>query len=44
MSTADLDQKHPLDLESARIGVRKPEHRYDVQGDTPDEARCMQPW
>ncbi len=39
MSTADLDQKHPLDLESARIGVRKPEHRYDVQGDTPDEAR-----
>ncbi|WP_018952795.1 (Fe-S)-binding protein [Thioalkalivibrio sulfidiphilus] len=39
MSTADLDQKHPLDLESARIGVRKPEQRYDVQGDTPDEAR-----
>ena len=39
MSSTDLDQKHPLDLESARIGVRKPEQRYDVQGDTPDEAR-----
>jgi Fe-S oxidoreductase len=39
MSTADLEREHPLDLESARISVRKPEERYDVQGDTPDDAR-----
>lgn len=39
MSSTDLDQVHPLDLESTRIGVRKPEQRYDVQGDTPDDAR-----
>jgi Fe-S oxidoreductase len=39
MSTADLEREHPLDLKSARISVRKPEERYDVQGDTPDDAR-----
>jgi Fe-S oxidoreductase len=39
MSAADVDQEHPLELESPRFSVKKPAARYDKQGDLPDAER-----
>lgn len=39
MSSTDLEQEHPLDLESKRVSVKKPEKRFDMQGDMPDDQR-----
>jgi len=39
MSTADIDQKHPLDLDQARVSIKKPEMRFDTQGDLTDQER-----
>lgn len=39
MSTTDIDSKHPLELDQARLSVKKPEQRYDKQGDMPDAQR-----
>ena len=36
---SDIDDKHPVDLESKRFSIRKPEVRYDKQGDRPDADR-----
>lgn len=37
--THDTDTEHPLDLESKRFGVRKPEVRFDMQGEMSDDDR-----
>jgi Fe-S oxidoreductase len=39
MSAADVNQEHPLELESPRVSVKKPAARYDKQGDVPDAER-----
>jgi len=39
MSAADVNQEHPLELESPRFSVKKPAARYDKQGDAPDAER-----
>ncbi|MGB8436953.1 MAG: (Fe-S)-binding protein [Burkholderiales bacterium] len=39
MSAADINQEHPLELESPRVSVKKPAARYDKQGDVPDAER-----
>ena len=39
MSAADVNEKHPLELESPRFSVKKPATRYDKQGDVPDAER-----
>ncbi|MFA5172274.1 MAG: (Fe-S)-binding protein [Sulfuriferula sp.] len=39
MSTTDIDSKHPLELDQARLSIKKPEQRYDKQGDMPDAQR-----
>jgi Fe-S oxidoreductase len=39
MSTVDIDEKHPLDLDQARVSVKKPERRFDTQGDLSDQER-----
>ncbi|GCB02062.1 sulfite reduction-associated complex DsrMKJOP protein DsrK (=HmeD) [Sulfuriferula multivorans] len=39
MSTADIDSAHPLELNQPRFSVKKPEPRYDKQGDMPDAQR-----
>ncbi|MEJ2058995.1 MAG: (Fe-S)-binding protein [Gammaproteobacteria bacterium] len=39
MSATDIDTEHPLDTESARFSVKKPEVRYDKQGDMNDDER-----
>ena len=39
MSTTDIDQEHPLDLQSRRVSVEKPAKRYDTQGEMPDAQR-----
>ncbi len=33
------EAQHPLDLESPRLSVKKPEVRFDKQGERPDEER-----
>jgi Fe-S oxidoreductase len=38
-TASDLDKQHPLVEEGARHTVRKPEVRYDRQGDLPDDQR-----
>ncbi len=38
-TASDLDRQHPLVEEGARHTVRKPEVRYDRQGDLPDDQR-----
>jgi Fe-S oxidoreductase len=38
-TASDLDRQHPLVEEGARHTVRKPEVRYDRQGDLPDDRR-----
>jgi len=35
----DIDTQHPLDLDAPRFSVKKPEVRYDRQGDMPDDQR-----
>lgn len=35
----DTHEQHPLDLEAPRFSVKKPEVRYDKQGDMPDGER-----
>ena len=35
----DIDSLHPLELDAARFSIRKPEVRYDKQGDKPDAER-----
>ncbi|MCX7891613.1 MAG: heterodisulfide reductase-related iron-sulfur binding cluster [Burkholderiales bacterium] len=45
MSATAADEKHPLELEGARVSVKKPEVRYDVQGEMSEAervARAMQ--
>ncbi len=39
MSTADINEKHPLDLDQARVSIKKPETRSDIQGDLTDQER-----
>ena len=39
MSTADINQKHPLDLDQARVSIKKPDARFDTQGDMTDQER-----
>lgn len=39
MSTTDIDNTHPLELDQPRFSVKKPEQRYDKQGDMPDTQR-----
>jgi Fe-S oxidoreductase len=39
MSAADVNQEHPLELEAPRFSVKKPETRYDKQGDVADTER-----
>jgi Fe-S oxidoreductase len=35
----DINTQHPLDLEAARLSVKKPGVRHDKQGETPDDQR-----
>jgi Fe-S oxidoreductase len=40
MTTAtDIDAKHPLDADKPRFSVKKPEVRFDKQGEMPDDER-----
>jgi Fe-S oxidoreductase len=39
MSAVDINEKHPIDLESKRFSVKKPEVRFDMQGELPDQER-----
>jgi Fe-S oxidoreductase len=39
MSAVDINEKHPIDLESKRFSVKKPEVRFDTQGEMPDQER-----
>jgi Fe-S oxidoreductase len=39
MSTADIDVKHPLETDKPRFSVKKPEMRFDKQGEMPDDER-----
>ena len=32
-------EKHPLELEKERFSIKKPDARYDLQGDVPDDER-----
>lgn len=41
MSTVDIDAKHPLELDEPRLSVKKPEVRFDKQGDAPDAQRVQ---
>jgi Fe-S oxidoreductase len=41
MSATHLDEKHPLELDGARVSVKKPAVRFDVQGDMPDRERVQ---
>jgi Fe-S oxidoreductase len=41
MSVADVNQEHPLELESPRFSIKKPAARYDKQGDLPDAERVQ---
>jgi Fe-S oxidoreductase len=41
VSATDVDTAHPLELEQPRFSVKKPEVRYDRQGDTPDAQRVQ---
>ena len=36
---SDIDVSHPLDLQSTRLSVRKPDVRYDKQGERSDAER-----
>jgi len=40
MSTGDIDLTHPLETEGPRHTVKKPEVRYDKQGEMPDVERA----
>jgi Fe-S oxidoreductase len=37
---SDIDARHPLDFDAPRFGIKKPEVRYDKQGDAPDGERA----
>ncbi len=39
MSATEVNEKHPLELDSPRFSVKKPEARYDKQGEVPDAER-----
>ena len=39
MSPADINKEHPLETKSPRLSVKKPETRYDKQGEMPDSER-----
>jgi len=41
MSATPVDEKHPLELDAARVSVKKPEVRFDVQGEMPDRERVQ---
>jgi len=41
MSATSVDEKHPLELDAARVSVKKPEVRFDVQGEMPDRERVQ---
>ncbi len=41
MSNADVNIKHPLELDKPRFSIKKPEIRYDKQGDLTDDARVQ---
>jgi len=38
---SDIDVKHPIELDSPRFSVKKPEVRVDRQGDAPDTERVQ---
>ena len=35
----DVTEKHPLDMDSQRFGIKKPDVRFDLQGDVSDDER-----
>ena len=37
----DINSQHPLELDAPRFSVRKPEARYDKQGEKPDAERVQ---
>ena len=37
----DINATHPLELETPRFSIKKPEVRYDKQGDVPDDERVQ---
>lgn len=39
MSTVDINEQHPVDLESKRFSIKKPQVRFDTQGDMSDDQR-----
>jgi Fe-S oxidoreductase len=39
MSATDINAEYPLELEAPRFGIKKPEKRYDMQGEMPDQER-----
>jgi hypothetical protein len=41
MTATPVDEKHPLELETPRVSVKKPEVRFDVQGEMPDRERVQ---
>ncbi|HSD60633.1 MAG TPA: hypothetical protein VLC55_07245, partial [Burkholderiales bacterium] len=41
MSNADVNNQHPLEMEQPRFSVKKPEVRFDKQGDLSDEKRVQ---
>ncbi|MFZ5555741.1 MAG: (Fe-S)-binding protein [Pseudomonadota bacterium] len=41
MSATDIDTQHPLELDKPRLSVKKPEVRYDTQGEMPDDERVQ---
>ena len=36
---SDVLQKHPIETDKERFGIKKPEARFDIQGDMSDEER-----
>ena len=36
---SDSSEKHPIETDKARFGIKKPEARFDLQGDMSDEER-----
>ncbi|HEX5094208.1 MAG TPA: (Fe-S)-binding protein [Burkholderiales bacterium] len=38
---SDRSESHPIDFDTPRFTIKRPEVRYDKQGDAPDEARAQ---
>jgi len=39
MSPADVNKEHPLETKAPRLSIKKPQARYDKQGEMPDSER-----